>query len=326
MKNDVSNEKNSGLIGYTGFVGGHLCQKKKFDKKFNTQNIKEIRGEAFDLVVCAAAPGSMFEANKFPEKDLEKVRSIIKTLESIKAKSFVLISSIAVLEDFAGGEDEDVTAFQTELAYGRNRRLLEDFVEKHFENSLIVRLPALFGSGLRKNFLFDLLNPVPSMLTGAKLQEACSVLDEPLSSRLKELYEWDRKSGMFKVNRTKLNADPKRSVLEQKMDEHGFSAIQFHNPETTYQYYDMKRLWQDITIALEAGLSHIHLVTEPLETARIYHHLKGKKMPETKASPHHEDMQTKHASVWGRSGHYLEDAEEVLDKLSGFFEAERSNQ
>jgi hypothetical protein len=43
-------------------------------------------------------------------------------------------------------------------AYGLNRRLLEKFVEAHFPEHLIVRLPGLVGPGLRKNVIFDFLN------------------------------------------------------------------------------------------------------------------------------------------------------------------------
>ena len=43
-------------------------------------------------------------------------------------------------------------------SYGLHRRLLEEFVESHFTNYLIVRLPGLVGPGLRKNVIFDLLN------------------------------------------------------------------------------------------------------------------------------------------------------------------------
>jgi hypothetical protein len=36
--------------------------------------------------------------------------------------------------------------------------MLEKFVENHFVNYLIVRLPGLVGPGLRKNVIFDFLN------------------------------------------------------------------------------------------------------------------------------------------------------------------------
>ena len=35
-------------------------------------------------------------------------------------------------------------------AYGKNRRILEQFVIENFEKKLIVRLPGLVGEGLKK--------------------------------------------------------------------------------------------------------------------------------------------------------------------------------
>ncbi|WP_417196808.1 RHS repeat domain-containing protein, partial [Akkermansia sp.] len=49
-------------------------------------------------------------------------------------------------------------------AYGKNRYQLECWVRKHFPSSLIVRLPALFANGLKKNFIFDLMHPKPVLV------------------------------------------------------------------------------------------------------------------------------------------------------------------
>ena len=55
--------------------------------------------------------------------------------------------------------NEDTPVDETDLhAYGLNRRLLEKFVESHFSNYLIIRLPGLVGTGLHKNVIFDFLN------------------------------------------------------------------------------------------------------------------------------------------------------------------------
>ena len=140
-------EKNSCLIGDTGFVGSTLRQQTAFSRGFNSRNIGEIAGDSFGTVICAAAPGSMFEANRVPDRDREQVHALIERISEVRAERFVLISSIAVLADFAGGDDEASTQFQHELAYGRHRRELEAFVEGHFSDSLIVRLPALVWPG-----------------------------------------------------------------------------------------------------------------------------------------------------------------------------------
>ena len=42
--------------------------------------------------------------------------------------------------------------------YGKNRKKLEIFIKKNFSDYLIIRLPAVFGQGIKKNILYDLLN------------------------------------------------------------------------------------------------------------------------------------------------------------------------
>lgn len=313
----------TGLIGHTGFVGGALLRQTAFDVCYNSANIADIAGEAFGTLVCAAAPGSMIEANRAPERDAAQIDALIARLDSVRAERFVLISSIAVLADFAGGDDETTRAFQHDLAYGRHRRALEAFAEQRFPGSLIVRLPALFGAGLRKNFLFDLMNPVPSMLTEAKRNALVQALEGGMADWLAELYTPDAATGLLKLDRAALNADPRRAGLEAALDALGATATQFHHRETTYQYYDTSRLWQDIGIALEAGLTHLHLAPEPLAAAAIHAALTGRPMPETPARLHREDMRTAHAALWGAQGPYQFSAAATLGSLAAFFAGER---
>ena len=311
------------IIGHTGFVGGMLARQHGFSTHFNSSNVSDIVGREFDTLVCAAAPGSMFTANREPQRDREQINALLENLKEVRSRRFVLISSIAVLANFAGRDDEGSKAFQEELAYGRHRRALEAFVEDAFEDSLIVRLPALFGQGLRKNFIFDLLNPIPTMLTEAKLEGLSAVIDRRMFDQLKSFYAPDPSTGMMKLDRAALDDDPIRASLEEAAITNNFAATQFHNPETTYQYYNMNRLWSDINIALQAGLRHIHLVSEPLKAARIHRRLTGRDMPENGARLHHEEMWTRHAKLWGKSGPYIEDADTVLDQLAAFYASER---
>ena len=319
-----SGERPSGLIGATGFVGSALLRQTGFDACFHSRNVAEIEGREFGTLVCAAAPGSMLEANTAPERDRAAIRGLIEYLSNATAERFVLISSIAVLADFAGQDDETTGAFQETLAYGRHRRELEAFVEDHFAEHLIVRLPALFGRGLRKNFIFDLMNPVPSMLTAEKLDALRDGLEEPLAVWVGELYTEDGATGLLKLDREALNRDARRPALDAAVSDLGLSATQFHNRETTYQYYEIERLWRDIRIASEAGLTHLHLTSEPLKAASIHQRLKGIPMPETQARLHREDMHSAHGALWSASGPYLYSGEAKLDRLEQFYASERA--
>ncbi|MFO6445681.1 hypothetical protein ACLBKU_00915 [Erythrobacter sp. NE805] len=313
-----------GLIGHTGFVGGALLRQARFEACYNSANIAEIAGQSFGTLVCAAAPGSMVEANRAPERDKAQIDALIARLDGVRAERFVLISSIAVLADFAGGDDEGTQAFQQSLAYGRHRRALEAFVEQRFPGSLIVRLPALFGAGLRKNFLFDLLNPVPTLLAETKLEALAEGLAPDLGGWVRALYAPDAATGLLRLDRAAFDADSRRRALEEAMTACGASATQFHNRATTYQYYAIDRLWQDIGIALGAGLSHLHLAPEPLAAATIHARLTGRAMPETPASLHREAMRTRHADLWGTQGPYQFAAAATLDALAAFFAQARS--
>ena len=146
------------LIGYTGFVGSTLLKQHSFECRFRSVNIDEIKGHKFDMVVCAAAPAQKWIANREPDADRQTIEGLITHLRTIKCKTFVLISTVDVFK-IPVGVNEDTLVVETDLQpYGLHRRLLEKFVESHFPNHLIVRLPGLVGPGLRKNVIFDFLN------------------------------------------------------------------------------------------------------------------------------------------------------------------------
>ncbi len=146
------------LIGFSGFVGSTLLRQTTFDELYRSTNIGEIDGRSFDTVVCAGAPAQKWIANREPAADREKIEGLIAHLKSIQCKTFILISTVDVFKS-ASGVDEETPVDEAGLhAYGLHRRLLERFVESHFPNHLIVRLPGLVGPGLRKNVIFDFLN------------------------------------------------------------------------------------------------------------------------------------------------------------------------
>lgn len=311
------------LIGYTGFVGAVLAHQHQFTHKFNSSNIHSSHGGDYELVVCAAAPGSMFSANREPDLDARRVDQLIESLTNIKAEKFVLISSIAVLDRFDAGYDEAHFETQIELAYGRNRARLEHAVKEHFDHSLIIRLPALFGPGLKKNFLFDMLNLLPSMLTKDLFGQFKGVLPAELSQQLNAIYALDQATSLYCIDRALLEQSGNRKALEEAALESGYSALQFTNPKSRFQFYNISQLWSDIEKCFKNDLTLLHIAPEPLEAGEIFKSVNGYDMPSNTARFHSEDMHSMYAHLWGRNGPYTHDTRAILEDLSNFFADQR---
>lgn len=145
------------LIGYTGFVGSNYAQQAEFDDLYNSSNIADIEGREYDLVVSAANRAEMWRINQEPEKDLAEINEFISHISKAKIGKLVLISTVGVYKN-PNSANEDTPIELEELApYGVNRYYLEQFCREHFDTT-IIRLPGLFGQGLKKNVIFDLLN------------------------------------------------------------------------------------------------------------------------------------------------------------------------
>jgi hypothetical protein len=147
------------LIGHTGFVGSNLRRAGGFDSMFNSSNYRDMAGRRFDEVVCAGLAAAKWIANSAPETDRAAIAALTDVLSQADIGRFVLISTIDVYPDPSMAVDEDFDpAGHPNHAYGTNRLALEKWVGLHHPDHLIVRLPALFGPGLKKNALFDLLH------------------------------------------------------------------------------------------------------------------------------------------------------------------------
>ncbi|GMU81331.1 MAG: hypothetical protein AMXMBFR47_12020 [Planctomycetota bacterium] len=165
------------LIGYTGFVGSTLHRQARFDALFNSKNIGEVRGRSFDLVVCAAARAEKWKANAEPEADRAHIESLAAVLRTLSAKTFVLISTVDVYPRPIGVDESTEIELESVQPYGRHRLLLERHVQEHFSNVFVMRLPGLFGRGLKKNFIFDLLSENTQYLKGMHAQSRFQFYD-----------------------------------------------------------------------------------------------------------------------------------------------------
>jgi sugar phosphate isomerase/epimerase len=161
------------IVGYSGFVGSNLLQFYKFDYFYNSSNFHEAKNKEFDTIFFCGVPAVKWYANKNPEEDSKILKEITSVLESIKAKKIILISTIDVYESTDSKQNEDYDCdFINNHTYGRNRYLFENFIQEKFDNYYIIRLPALFGKGLKKNVIYDLIhnNQVENIEKNTKFQ------------------------------------------------------------------------------------------------------------------------------------------------------------
>jgi NAD dependent epimerase/dehydratase family len=153
----MSATRGAALIGHTGFVGGNLLAQHSFDARYNSSNIDEIAGQSFDLIVCAGAPAEKWKANADPERDLANIQRLAGAIIRANARRVVLLSTVDVFGSPIGVDEDSPVPTDGLHAYGRNRRLLEESIAARFETT-VVRLPALYGPGLKKNVIFDFLH------------------------------------------------------------------------------------------------------------------------------------------------------------------------
>lgn len=147
----------SALIGYTGFVGSNLLRQQSFDATFNSANIEQIAGRCFDLVICAGAPAEKWKANAEPEADSDRIGRLMRALGQVETQKLVLISTVDVFMNPVDVDEESPVPMTGLHAYGRHRRQLEEMIAARFD-AHVIRLPGLYGKGLKKNVIFDFIN------------------------------------------------------------------------------------------------------------------------------------------------------------------------
>ncbi len=145
------------LIGYSGFVGGNLLDSTTFTDLYNSKNIAAIADESFDEIICAGAPAAMWVANSKPQEDWENIERLLTLLRSVKCSRMTLISTVAVFKNPNRVTEDNEVNLEGLSPYGVHRFKIEEFMQNHFE-TLTLRLPGLFGKGLKKNVIYDFLH------------------------------------------------------------------------------------------------------------------------------------------------------------------------
>lgn len=147
------------IVGYTGFVGGNILRFFKFDYMYNSKNFFDACNMEFDELFFCGLPAEKWKVNKDPHEDEINIQKIKDILTTIKVKKIILISTIDIYENTNSEFDEDyIPNYKINHAYGKHRYLFEEFIMNNFDNYYIIRIPALFGMGLKKNYIYDLIN------------------------------------------------------------------------------------------------------------------------------------------------------------------------
>lgn len=312
------------LVGSTGFVGGNLAATGAFTRLYHSTDVQEGFGQDNDLVVYAGVPAAMFLANADPAADLAVMRAARENIRKLNPKKLVLISSICVYADSRGKTEADQPTPEGLPAYGANRLQLEQWVRADRPDALIVRLPALYGQGLKKNFLYDLHTITPAMLRPAKYAELAAQREF-----VRKAYS-DAGNGFYKLNGT---VDP--AVLRLWFSGNDFNALCFTDSRSRYQFYNLARLWRDIRTALDAGLTTLNLTTPPVSAAEVYQAVYGSEvwqMTTGKAEfvnhlpgqPFDYDLRSEHAALLGGADGYLCTKQQELADIVQFMQDWRS--
>jgi nucleoside-diphosphate-sugar epimerase len=164
------------IIGANGFVG------KAITKAFlqsgendvvqvvsdNYELIKEQQTK-FDIIIHSAMPSKRWWAANNPIEDFDAtVRLTADILYNWKFKKIALISSVSA-------------RLQTNHPYGRHKHLAEVLVSDHSSENVIFRLGGLFGEGLDKGVIFDMIEGNEVFMTS---ESAFNYIDTETASKL----------------------------------------------------------------------------------------------------------------------------------------------
>lgn len=301
------------LVGYTGFVGSNLYAAGDFDAVYNSKNIEDAYGTEPDLLIYAGLKAEKYLANNAPEKDMELIYQAEENINKINPKKLVLISTIDVFKNPKNVDETSSIDTKDLHPYGYNRYQLELWVREKYSDALIIRLPGLLGKNIKKNFIYDYINVIPFMLKEEKLVELCEKKPE-----LKQYYLLQN-NGFYKVNITDADNEKLKALFRGL----GFSALNFTDSRSVYQFYNLGRLWKDIKTTLDVGIKLWHPATEPVSAAEVYKYLTGDDfINELGRTPADYDYRTIHADLFGGKNGYICDKKHILEEIKEFVENE----
>jgi hypothetical protein len=147
------------------------------------------------------------------------------------------------------------------------------------------------------------------MLKKDKFEELASKDED-----LKRFYNL-QDNGFYKVS----VQESDRELLKDKFRKLGFSALNFTDSRSVYQFYNLARLWDDIQLALQNDIKMWHPATEPVSAAEIYEYIAGKPFKnELGGVPANYDYRTIYDELFGGNHGYICNKEKILEQIKEF--------
>ena len=302
------------LVGYSGFVGSNLDQSMFFDLKVNSRNVQLAFQTNPDICVYAAVKSQKFIANNKPDEDFDHILESIENIKKINPRKLILISTIDVLDVLQDCDEDSEINIENLKPYGKHRRFLEEWVVENINDYHIVRLPALYGENLKKNFIFDIMNPIPSVLPDKiflSLINHYHILGNFFEKKIDQFY-------YLKENLS----DSEKQELLRALSEQNFSSLHFTDSRSVFQFYPLKRLAEDLSKIIEHHISCIQLVTESVKATEVYELMFNDNfVNEIYPVYPHYNLKTRFSSTWNRYDGYLMTRDEVLEDLKTFIKS-----
>lgn len=301
------------LVGKTGFVGANLWASGAFSEGWSSKDIQNAYGLKPDVLVYAGVRAEKYLANRDAEADWKQVHTAIDNIHAIGPKQLVLISTVDVYPRPQNVDEDSAISMDDLQPYGRNRYRLEQVIRQDYEDALIVRLPALYGRNIKKNFIYDMLTIIPHMLNEAKYQELAKQ-----DMRIRESYV-RQENGFYQCIAT----DRKnRKILKKSFQRLDFTALDFTDSRAVYQFYPLQQLWDHIEVALRSGIKLLNMATEPIQAAELYYFVYGTPFDnEIQDTPPYYDYKTKYDSLFGGQWGYVLSKASVMEDIRKFVEA-----
>ena len=295
------------IIGHSGFVGSNLVANGITGDLFNSANIGEFHSGIYQNVYCTGVPATMWRANNQPDLDAQNIDRLFDELRRGHFERLIVISTIAVFSDTSKPNLEEDETFETVTPYGSHRRAFEMMCTDAFQKVYLIRLPSLVGSGLRKNFIYDLMNPAPTFLDKNAFIEVMDLLPSRLHALIKGLYRWSSELSVYELDRDRLNQIADRNDLEAALVMAGVDSKRFTNALSMFQFYGLENLAADIERCVAWELASLNICSEPLRATDICKMLTGSGY--SNGIPHvvSQNVRSRFAHRWGNDSAYLYD-------------------